>query len=77
MRVREVESSIDITPLPVSLKALSLTSALHSLNRIRDAFQLHTSSLCSVAESVEEVYWNEEEEEEEEEVRSEVVFIEH
>ena len=71
--VREVESSMDIIPSRVSLNVHSLTSALHSLIRIRDAFQLHTSR----SDTESEINWDEEEQKEEEEERSEVVLIEH
>ena len=50
-RVR-VDSSMHITPSPVSLNVLSLTSAVHSLNRMREAFRLQRHSLCVDAECV-------------------------
>ena len=71
VRVRVVESSMHITPSRVSLNVLSLTSALHPLIRIREAFQLHIHSV-SPMESV--VYERDSDEEGE---RREVVLIEH
>ena len=62
MRVRLVKSAMRITPSRVSLNVHSLTSALHPLIRIREAFQLQTSLLCSDEEDVEERDLDEEEE---------------
>ena len=69
MRVRLVKSAMRITPSRVSLNVHSLTSALHPLIRMKEAFQLHTSPL-----SPSDV---EEKELEEEEERYDVVLSEH